>query len=274
MKRKWYPRRGRYRRFVCLSTSAPARVLREWLAFLRKNPGRHRRKSLSDYIQQQLRDGMDPSTINNRLKTLRRFGVPLDEESAEQALDRIYINLCIKRLRALKNNIGTRFKRFYSLSYLRTVYAEDLGPAAHPWQLVWYLLVVSGARLANLIGSEFYLEPEGIRIFYLQGRKTDLTGLRCGILYLYVWSEPPPDYLRYVMRGRFRIEGLGSKLQAASRLNRWLQTSESPLTSGLPRTRMDNILRGLIDLGWLTESEYVRVMDHSLNTSDKHYYDS
>jgi len=274
--RRWIPRRGRYHRFVSLSTSTPAKVLQNWLKFVRKN--RHsdsdsaRRSLLSNYVSQQVRAGLDPSTISQRLKTIRRFGIPTRQADITWCLDRIFLNLCIKKLKIMKNTKGTTHKEITSLRDLRRVYTEPRTGKDQQFQLLWYLLVVSGQRLGNLVDAEFVLEADGLRIFFLQGRKTDLSRLRCGLLFPFAWTETPPAHLQALMTNRFRVSNMGTKSNIASRMNTWLKKSGFDMTSGLPRTHLDNVLRRLLDRGLLSVDAFVRAMDHSISTSDKHYY--
>ena len=42
-------------------------------------------------------------------------------------------------------------------------------------------------------------------------------------------------------------------------------------TTGVPLVHLDNVLRRLHRLGLIGTEEFVRVMDHTLETSDKYY---
>ena len=224
------------------------------------------------YIRQQLGDGVDPGTIINRVKTLRDHGVPLAPSEILRAKDRVIVNICMRTLKRLKNRKGTKHKALFPLSALRAVYLKQMhDPRDKMFQCVWYLLVVSGQRVANLVGAKFTLEPEGVRIVFAEGRKTDTEAWRAGILFPYQWTEKPPTSLLAHMQGTFDCPPIGKHKNIASNLNSWLKKKTFDFTTGVPRVHLDNVLRRLHRLGLIGTEEFVRVMDHTLETSDKYY---
>ena len=224
------------------------------------------------YVSQQLDARLDSTTIRNRLKTLRSFGVPIEDVDFERALGKAVMNACIKKLKGLKNKAGTEHKPLIPLVELRKVYESPMDdPKDVDYQLLWFLLVISGQRVGNLLGATFSLERDGIRIIFREGRKNDLQALRAGVLYLFAWTEEPPLFLQEKMHGTFRCPNLGTKTNIAGNLNSWLRRNGYEYTSGVPRVHLDNILRRLHDASLLSTESFCRLMDHNLSTSDKHY---
>jgi len=191
--RKWIPRHARHwRKF-----GKPGnRILHDWWKFVKCNPRLRRLDLVRAYVTQQLGDSLDPSTIKSRLISIRRLGFPTTKDELQRAREKLSMDSLIARLDRMKNRIGTKFKALHCLQDLRSIYSS---PAPNErdrlYQLAWYLLVATGQRPANLVGASFRLTDEGVRVIFREGRKTERVALRCGILFLFAWSErPPPPY--------------------------------------------------------------------------------
>jgi len=226
------------------------------------------------YVGQQLNDGIDPSTVLNRLSTLTKLGTPLDEYGYTRAHAKLLFGSLKRTLVKHKNHIGTRHRPLMSLSMLSRVYASP--PTSQKdadFQLFFYLLVVSGQRAANLVGSSFVCSNEGVNITFTHGRKTDPQGSRGSIWYSFEWTEPPPNHLAHRMRGVFHAPAIGTAASIASNMNAWLKAKgHRKITSAVPRAHLDNVLRVLLEDRLISSEEFERLMDHTVATSDKHYY--
>lgn len=268
--RKWHPRRAR--RWCIKHGSNTKTVLSDWYLFVRRNENLSRSNLILAYVGQQLEDGLDPSTIGSRLRVMRSLGFPVRKMEFAKAKACITTRAVIDYLARLKNSIGTRRKELRGLSALRQVYEAAPRSERDLWFMrAWFMLVATGQRLGNLVDAQLVLESCGVRVFYLNGRKTERKGLRAGIFYSYEWSEYPPPHLNLHEGQTIRLTNIGDKSNAAARMNLWLKNGGWGFTSGQPRVRLDNVLRVLLEKHLLTESEYCRLIDHNLSTSDQHY---
>jgi len=268
--RKWHPRQAR---LWCIKHGSNTKtILRDWRLFVRRNEKLSRSNLILAYTGQQLEDGLDPSTIGSRLRVMRSLGFPVCKLEFAKAEACLTTRAVIDYLARRKNSIGTRCKELRGLSILRQVYEAVPRSERDLWFMrAWFLLVVTGQRLGNLVGARLVLESCGVRVYYLNGRKTEKKGLRAGILYNYEWSERPPPHLKLHEGQTVHLTNIGDKSNAAARMNLWLKNGGWSLTSGQPRVRLDNVLRVLLEKNLLTENEYCRLIDHNLSTSDQHY---
>lgn|GEM_PF-5933599 len=227
------------------------------------------------YGCQQLADGLDPSTVGNNIKLLRSLGLPRRNQEFLSAEDKLYVQAFLRDLVRKKNSVGTRHKTLYPLSQLRHVYSTPT-TSVHElkYQLMWYLLTVTGQRAGNLADATFQSIDGGLRVHFNEGRKNDAQKARSGIIFLYEWTESPPAHLIVVMQGVFKCPQVGTKANIAANINSWLRKMGHPFTSGCPRVHLDNVLRRLHELNLMTTEQFEHIMDHNLSTSDKHYYEA
>lgn len=134
---------------------------------------------------------------------------------------------------------------------------------------LWYLLVVTGQRPANLLKATFEILPTGLLLFY-KGRKADKGTRRRGLLYKFAWSLQPSTTLKLYMRDG--VPKIGTATNCATCINSWLKGKGfGHLTSTSLRLRLDNVCRELLRVNRITEREYEDLMDHTMAVSDKHY---
>jgi len=256
------------------SRVASRTILEDWWKFIGANPTLDTTTLILGYVGQQISDGIDPSTILNRLKTLTSLGTPLDTYGYTRACAKLMFGSIQRELTKKKNRVGTKHRPLIHLSGLRRVYNTPSSSRRDTaFQLFFYLLVVTGQRAANLVDATFSYTSEGISVRFHQGRKNDKQGLRCSILFPFIWTEAPPAHLATLMKREFNAPSIGTPTSIASNINAWLKARGfSGITSAVPRTHLDNVLRVLLEKGLITEELFVRTMDHTIVTSDKHYF--
>lgn len=271
--RKWIPRTATSRGHF---GKVPGKViLRDWWLFVLRNPllRADRLAMVRSYVQQQLLDGLDPSTVKTRLIYIRRLGIPLSAEERQRAYVKLAVDGILTRLDRMKNKVGTKFKPLCPLHELRAVYTSPGSTERdRHYQLAWYILVVTGQRAGNLVGASFRVLGDGLRVRFLEGRKTEKKALRCGIVFRFAWSERPPSFFDLKHGRDFVFPPIGTKRNVAAHINTWLRAQGWSFTSTVPRVRLDNLLRELLNQKLLTTLEYERFMNHTTETSDKHYY--
>lgn len=276
--RKWYPRSLDHTHLGLVQIWLRERsqgwtILQEWQQFLQANKDKDSATLILGYVAQQLCDGMDPSSISSRLKMLRYLGTPMDPEGQAKARLKLLHNSVKRELIRRKNQIGTGHRPLVCLETLMKVYAKPPSTKKdRQFQIFFYLLVVTGQRAANLIGASVQRTSEGLHVTFAQGRKNDKQALRASILFRFEWSHPPPAHLDQYIKSHFQTPGVGTESSVSSNMNTWLRKQGHCLTSTVPRTRLDNILRVLLEHGVIKTEEYERIMDHTVSTSDKHYY--
>lgn len=204
---------------------------------------------------------------------LSYLGTPMDSEGQARAQVKLLLHSVKRELIRRKNQIGTCHRPLVDLHTLMKVYAKPPRTKNdRQFQIFFYLLVVTGQRAANLIGASIQRASEGLHVTFAQGRKNDKQALRASILFRFEWSHPPPAHLNQYITSCFQTPSVGTVSSVSSNVNAWLKKQGHDLTSAVPRTRLDNILRVLLEHEVIKTEDFERIMDHTVNTSDKHYY--
>ncbi len=150
----------------------------------------------------------------------------------------------------------------------------------------WFLLIVTGARPANLLICPFRVTREGVWVGW-RWRKGGRVQLRGETLYRFDWTTPPPRELHRTLldisqgwrerphQGPWYFQDCGS---AATVVNNWLgRRRPNPTerwTSTTPRNKLSSTLLQRVHAGSLSELNFVWLMDHTVQTARGHYASS
>lgn len=147
------------------------------------------------------------------------------------------------------------------------------------YRAFWFLLIVTGARPANLRKAPISLTDQGV-IVYWKGRKVR-DGERSQTLYPYRWTAKPPNPEVLSTLQEVVLDGWGLLKEAeqpASYINGWLRrfpdTTEEAIghwTSTTPRDNLVSILQEYVTDGVMTERRYEWLLDHTVHVGMQHY---
>jgi len=212
---------------------------------------------------------LDPETILQQVETIKSWGFPTTEYDVLRVRSRLHFGLLRRRLRTLKNKVGTKHKALASLESLLAVLKACAPGNAQDQKMKqwWTALIMTGQRPRNLADAALTLGPEGVTLQRADGTKTSARNQRRGLMYRYAWSFKPNFSFDV------SLPTISKAGQEAAAVNRWLKKKNfTTFTSTMPRVRLDHVLRCILAEGLIIESEYVRLMDHTVETSNQSYF--
>ena len=270
--RKWIAEKASAEDVQFATTLCPlSTTAREWYAFCELNAETTSNKGVMTklYVAQQLRQGLDASSVLTHVNIISNLGM----SETTHGGDARSLKSTLLRMKARSG--GPQIKPLIEMGLLEL----PLRPAAVTerdlqYQACWWLLVMTGARPANLRNAIPSLVPGGVSVMY-RGRKVESNASHRPIIYRdEEWSVP--CYLRH----HIKPVGIGTEKNIAACVNswvaRWMRKHHAEVTTHItstqPRVYRDHKLRVLHEKGQLSEKDYRLMMDHSLEVSDKHYF--
>ena len=283
-KAKWIPRcatiedKNKGQNLPRPNDEAVSKTIKDYFVFKRLNPGLNGASLVEAYAGQQLNAGIDPGTIMTRLNYLTSYRA--DSGSELEVLERVRkkgLNTGLQRMKACAG--GYRKKPWLSIETL----ALPLNPPASnsrdlEYQTFWWGLIVSGARPHELLESTLTLQANGLFIQFTHRKAEGVSGDK--LWYAFEWSMSPPDHVKKRLKEKPIWPTLGTIKNVASNTYSWVgkwqrrqhpETKFIQLGTTFPRVRLDNVLRLKVESGEMKQQTYERLMNHSIETSDKHY---
>jgi len=269
MPRKWAPRRCGLLRLQPRGDLPSA--LKLWKRFVDLN--RHILSPVAllyAFVEQKLKAGLAPSTVRSRVETIMEAGIPVSLEAFDRLQRHHHLASLKKYLLQLQNSTGVRHKVPWALSIQTT----PLSYPERPYTVWWFVLLATGLRPGNLWHAEIFIEDTKIKIFCLQGTKSNPKRMRRPRVYDFMWSIRPPGWALSFFKENRMLPRIAKKETIASHINSWLKRNKPPvpITSCCPRARMDQILRKLVSEGHMTTDEYEWLLDHTIETSNESYF--
>lgn len=279
-RKKWSPLSGKPEATeVATVPDVFERDLREYLHFCSHNEMEPGPEGLLQYGRSQRAAGLDGASVANRLDQFK--GV-----TATNALN-ILAHHRVKRfsaeLRQAKARAGgpkrkplvaiSALSRWFDPSHIKTdrdrVYAT-----------LWFVLCATGMRPEEHHHMDCRIGNDGESLeICFRGRKSNSSTGAPYVRFPFQLSCEPPSYVRdRLLKGR--LDTIGTPKNCASCINSWLKShqkgnfpepTEPSVTSTVPRVRMDNVLRDLIDEGEYSANQFEVMMGHTIKTSDSSY---
>lgn len=230
--------------------------------------------SVRFFGKQMEKQGLDPGTITTTLGHLASYRVSSsDPYACLPGLKLFAFKKGLTRKKARAGNAGKKpllsleaFAILWSPTEVQEVNERDL-----MYMTFWWLLVATGARPCNVLTGKCLCTKTSLKFWYC-GLKNDQHASAAAREYLYSWSTEPPLRVKHFLAKK-GVPKLGTEKNIAANLNSWAQKRlpDVKISSTMPRVRLDNILSALVRENKMKESEFMWLMNHGMETSDRFY---
>ena len=265
-----------------LFLDAPAiTIVKDWFSFCRENVEAQgsRSQMMRLYSAQQLRTGTMASSVQSRIESLGRISAhPEHEEQTLDSFRAAMLKATLAKLVAKERGAGKPLVLLADL--VRPLVPTATKVRHRRYQALWWSLLVTGSRPCHIKHAGISTHPTVMRVKW-GSRKARSKALQRPLDYQLAWSCDVDPVIRSEVLNCKAIGTISKsgKSNVAACINSWLlkwmrkhhPECRQKLTSTLPRVYLDNILRAQLENGFLSEHNYVMLMDHTVRTSDEHY---
>ena len=236
-------------------------------------------EALGLFIGQLSRANESYGTVKLYLDYIERFHIdPLNPEASLERIQRSELRSGLDRATRMQGPLKSKTPCPLADLPLPLRERDDDTDIDRDYQALWYLVVATGSRPANLIlgAGEVTVGDAHVRVKWLHRKRR--RGAHAHVGYAFEWSDKPsPRVCRRLEQLPDRSWLFADSTNISSALGSWIKSRlkkagcKRLFTPKAARDRLSSILLQKYEEGEISKEKYECLMDHEVETAQQHY---